>query len=197
MNEMYVPVDNVYNEMLVQSVLKDRKIHLNEEFNEISMFKMRYYMEKIKRSDDLKNIELGKRQPIELVINSYGGSIYEMLGTLGLIEQFKKEFKYTIVTTLTGKAMSCGAILFLFGDIRRMYSYGTLLFHQLSTANWGNYEQLKVGFEENTRLQNLLDKIIVEKTNIPSGMLKEKTKGLDWYISPEECIKLGIATEII
>ena len=71
MNEMYVPIDNVYNEMLVQSVLKDRKIHLNEEFNEISMFKMRYYMEKIKKSDDLKNIELGKRQPIEIVINSY------------------------------------------------------------------------------------------------------------------------------
>ena len=33
MNEMYVQIDNVYNEMLVQSVLKDRKIHLNEDFN--------------------------------------------------------------------------------------------------------------------------------------------------------------------
>ena len=197
MSELYMPIDSVYNEMIVQYALRNRKICLNEDFNEVSMFKMRYYIEKIKNIDDQKNIPYGDREPIEIVINSYGGQIYEMLGTLSLIEHYKKEYKYTFITTLTGKAMSCGAVLFLFGDIRRMYSYGTLLFHQLSTTNWGNYEQLKVSFEENTRLQNLLDKIIVEKTNIPSGMLKEKTKGLDWYISPEECIKLGIATEII
>lgn len=197
MNEKFIPMDNIYTEMIVQSVLRERKIHLNEDVDDISMFKVRYYMEKIKRTDDLSEIPIGEREPIELVINSYGGSIYEMMGTLGLIEQFRKEYKYTIITTLTGKAMSCGAVLFLFGDIRRMYSYGTLLFHQLSTGFYGNYEQIKIGFEEDTRLQELLDNIIVEKTKIPSGMLKEKTKGVDWYISPEECLKLGIATEII
>lgn len=193
----YIFKDTVYDEMIVQSALKDRKIHLNEEFNDMSMFKMRYYIEKLKKIDDKNNIPYGERKPIELIINSFGGSIYDMLGTLGLIEHYKKDYRYTFITTLTGYGMSCGAILFLFGDIRRIYSYGTLLFHQMSTYSWGNYEQIKVSFEENTRLQNMLDNIITEKTNIPSGMLREKTKGLDWYVSPEECLELGIATEIL
>ena len=38
----------------------------------------------------------------------------------------------------------------------------------------------------------------LEKENISlEDLLKEKTFALDWYISPEECLKYGIATEII
>jgi ATP-dependent protease ClpP protease subunit len=72
-----------------------------------------------------------------------------------------------------------------------------LLIHQLSSWNGGNYSNLRVQFEEDTRLQNLIEDLIVKKTNIPLELLRQKIDGKDWYLSPEECLKYGIATEII
>ena len=189
--------DNVYNEMLLQDVIKNRKIHINEDFTDISMFKVRYYMEKIKRIDDIEDIPYGERKPIELVINSYGGSAYELLGTLGLIEQFKNEFKYKIITTCTGKAMSCGAILLVFGTERRMYKYSTVLIHKLNSGTWGNYDQLEKFHEENVRLQSLVEDLMVKNTKLTIETLKNKTMGVDWYLSPEECLKYGVVDEIL
>ena len=189
--------DTVYEEMVVQSLLKDRRIILNEEVNEQSMQKLRLSLLKIKRMDDINGIKIGDRKPIEIIISSYGGSIYECLGTIGLIEQFKNEYKYEIITICSTKAMSCGALLLMSGSQRIVYKYATILIHKLSSTLWGNYDQMQIGHEEHVRLQNLLEKFIVDNTNIPMDLLKEKTFALDWYISPKECLDLGIATKII
>ena len=189
-------IDNSYLEQLNEAFKKDRRIILNEEVNEISMQKMRLSMLKIKKMDDIQGIPYGERQPIEIVISSYGGAVYECLVTVALIEQFKNEYKYEIVTICSTKAMSCGALLLCMGSKRVVYKYATVLIHKLSNGMFGNYDQLNIGHEENVRVQNLLEKIIVENTNIPMELLKEKTFALDWYISPEECLELGIATEI-
>jgi ATP-dependent Clp protease protease subunit len=196
MGEMYQPIDNTYLEMLAQSALRDRKLHLNEGVDEISMFKLMYYMDKIRKSDDVNGIEMKNRQPIEIICNSYGGQLYECMALISKIERFQED-GYKINTTLTGKAMSCGQLIFMFGTHRRMYRYGTLLIHKLSNWNVGNYDQLEVGFEEDKRLQDLLNNLIVKKTKIPLDVLLDKTKGVDWYLSPEDCIKYGMADEII
>ena len=193
----YIFKDSVYDELVIQSAIKNRRIILNEEVTEQSMQKLRLLLLKIKKIDDIQEIEYGKRKPIEIVISSYGGSIYECLGSIALIEQFKNEYKYKIITICSTKAMSCGALLLCTGSERKVYKYATILIHKLSSALWGNYDQMNIGHEEHVRLQNLLEKIIVDNTNIPMELLKEKTFALDWYISPEECLKYGIATEII
>ena len=197
MSNEYVIKDTVYEEMVVQSLLKDRRIILNEEVNEISMQKLRLSLLKIKRIDDKNGIKIGERKPIKIVISSYGGSIYDCLGTIGLIEQFKNEYKYEIITICSTKAMSCGALLLMSGSKRIVYKYATVLIHKLSSALWGNYDQMNIGHEEHVRLQNLLEKYIVDNTNISIELLKEKTFALDWYISPEQCLKLGIVDKII
>jgi ATP-dependent Clp protease protease subunit len=196
MGEMFQPIDSVYNEMIVQDALKNRKLHLNEGVDEVSMFKIMYYMDKIRKMDDSKEIEMENRQPIEIICNSYGGQLYECMALISKIEKFQED-GYKINTTLTGKAMSCGQFIFMFGSHRKIYRYGTLLIHKLSNWNVGNYDQLKVGYEEDKRLQDLLNNLIVTKTNIPLELLLEKTKGVDWYLSPEDCIKYGMADEII
>ena len=56
--------DTVYEEMVVQSLLKDRRIILNEEVNEQSMQKLRLSLLKIKRMDDINGIKIGDRKPI-------------------------------------------------------------------------------------------------------------------------------------
>jgi ATP-dependent protease ClpP protease subunit len=98
MGEIYQPIDNIYNEMVVQDALKRRKLHLNDDVDEISMFKLMYYMDKIKQKDDSEGLELGKRQPIRIIINSYGGVIYDCMALLSKMERFQQEYKYKIIT---------------------------------------------------------------------------------------------------
>ena len=197
MGEIYQPIDNILNEMVVQDALKRRKLHLNDDVDDISMFKLMYYMDKIKQKDDSEGIKLGERQPIKIIINSYGGVIYDCMALLSKIERFQQEYKYKIITELTGKGMSCGAFIFAFGDERLINRYGTLLFHQLSAGNYGNFTQLKIGHEEHVRLQTLINDLIVKKTDIPRELFEQKTDGKDWYLSPEDCIKYNVATKII
>ena len=187
-------VDNEYLQMKSTLAREFRTIDLDEEFNEISCYKVRYYLEKIEQEDKENGVE--NPEPITIRINSYGGAVHELNSILNVMERLEKK-GYQINTHCEGKAMSCGALLLCTGSERKVYKYATILIHKLSSALWGNYDQMNIGHEEHVRLQNLLEKIIVDNTNIPMELLKEKTFALDWYISPEECLKYGIATEII
>lgn len=191
-------IDTVYSEMLAQDALKNRRITLNTDVNEVEIYKIMYYMDKIKKTDDneTNSLEIKDRKPIEIVINSYGGAVYECFALLSKMEQFQ-EMGYKINTTLTGKGMSCGQMIFMFGTKRRMYRYGTCLIHQISAGNYGNYEQLKVSHEHIVELQNMTEDMIVKKTKITKEMLKEKIAGKDWYLNAEQCLELGLATEIL
>ena len=75
MGEQYVTIDNIYNEMLVQSVLKNRKIWFNDEVDDISCTKAIYYLEKLEKIDKINN----KKEKINLVMNSPGGIVYSGL----------------------------------------------------------------------------------------------------------------------
>ena len=72
MSEHFVPIDNIYNECIVQDFLKNRAIWLNDEVNEISVTKVIYDLNKIKRTDDISNIPIKDRQPITIICNSPG-----------------------------------------------------------------------------------------------------------------------------
>ena len=192
-----IPVDSIYLEMLVQDVLKNRRITLNETIDHIEIYKVMHYMDKIKKIDDLKDIPLGKRKPIEIVCNSYGGYLYECLGLVSKMEEFINKYQYEIVTTLTGKAMSCGQMVFMFGTKRRVYKYGTCMIHQLSSCSYGNFTQLEISHNESVRLQAVVNKMILNKTKISKELLDTMIQGKDWYLNAEESIKYGLADEII
>lgn len=191
----YTYTDTVLIEMY-NSEVKNRRIHINDEFNESSCFKAMYYLDKLVKLDELEGRPIKDRLPITIVINSYGGQLYECLGLVGKIESLQSK-GYIIDTEVTGKAMSCGQLTFMFGTNRRIGRFSTILIHELSNINYGNFTNLKVQMAEDERLNNMLEDLIVSKTKIPRELLREKIKGVDWYLSPEECIKYGLATEIL
>src|SRR5271154_2601253 len=68
---------------------------------------------------------------IPIVIDSYGGHVYSLMSMIGMI----KQSPVPVATIVTGKAMSCGAILFSFGQegLRFMDPSATLLIHDVSS----------------------------------------------------------------
>lgn len=135
-----------------------------------------------------------ERKPIRLFIDSYGGVVYQCLGLIGVMEKSKTP----IHTIVTGAAMSCGFIMLISGHKRFGYKYSTPLYHQVSSWLMGTVQQIKEDFKETERLQMLLEDITIKKTNIKSEKLIEiKEKKIDWYMSAEEALKLGVIDEIL
>ena len=197
MSEQFVPIDNIYNEMLLKNGISNRIVDLNESFDEVSIYKLIYMIEKIVRIDDLADIPMKDRSEIIIRINSYGGYVHELWSAINIIENIKKK-GYTVNTICMGKAMSCGFVLFLSGTNRYMYPYSTLMYHSVSSGTYGKVQEMKESLFETQRLNEMAKKYTIEKTNITKERLDEVDKCKeDWYINSEESLELGIATKIL
>ena len=71
---------------------------------------------------------------IPVVIDSYGGQVYSLMAMIASI----KSSEIPIATIVEGKAMSCGAILFSFGEdgLRFMDRDATLMIHDVSSMDF-------------------------------------------------------------
>ncbi len=135
-----------------------------------------------------------KRKPIHLIINSFGGSVYDGLALVGAIELSKTP----VWTICLGSAMSMGLWILLAGHKRFIHRYGTIMYHEAANSVMGKLDYLKQEITETQRLQILLDGIITEKTNIMQDKLDEiKSKKAEWYISADDARKLGIVDAVI
>lgn len=133
-------------------------------------------------------------KPIEIVIDSYGGAVYQCMGLLGVMNQSKTP----IHTIVTGAAMSCGFMILIHGHKRYAYEHATPMYHQVSTGFWGKIQDLEEDYKETKRLQKKFEKLTLEKTKINKSRLKEvlKTK-YDWFMDADEALKEGVIDEII
>jgi ATP-dependent Clp endopeptidase proteolytic subunit ClpP len=87
---------------------------------------------------------------IPVIIDSYGGQVYSLLQ---IISTFKSS-PLPIATICTGKAMSCGAMLFIFGHngLRFMSEEATIMLHEVSSISIGKVEEIKSDAKEVDRL---------------------------------------------
>ena len=134
-----------------------------------------------------------ERKPINIYINSGGGSIYDMWALIDIIENSKTP----IHTYCTGHAMSAGFLILLAGHKRYISKNAILLYHQLSGWIKGKYADMIDDMKERERNQEDIENYVISKTNITKDTLekirKEKT---DWFIHSEDVESLGIAKVI-
>lgn len=133
-------------------------------------------------------------EPIKIYIDSYGGYVYQCFGLLSVMERSETP----IHTIVTGCAMSCGFMMLISGHKRFAHKLSTPLYHQVSSGAFGTVKDMEEKIEESKRLQEQLEAIVKEKTNISKKKLKEifDTKK-DWYMTSEEALSLGVVDEIL
>ncbi len=135
-----------------------------------------------------------KPEPIQIFIDSYGGAVYQCFGLLGVMESSK----VPIHTIVTGAAMSCGFMILIHGDKRFAYRHATPLYHQVSTGFWGTVKDMEEKLEESKRLQSKIEEMTLDRTKITRKKLKKiKDRKVDWYMSAEESLELGVVDKII
>ena len=132
--------------------------------------------------------------PIKIYIDSYGGQVYQCFGLLGVMEKSETP----IHTIVTGAAMSCGFMILISGHKRFGYSLSTPLYHQVSTGFYGKLQDMEESLKETKRLQKKIEEITLDRTRITEKELRKiLRKKIDWYMSAEEAVKLGVIDEII
>ena len=134
---------------------------------------------------------------IPVVIDSYGGQVYSLLAMVSAI----KDAELPVATIIQGKAMSCGALLFSFGEegLRYMDPDATVMIHDVSAGQHGKVEELKANAEESNRLNEKVYQMMA--TNIGKAdnyfIKKIHEKGhADWYLDANECKKIGLANHL-
>ena len=134
---------------------------------------------------------------IPVVIDSYGGRVYSLLSMISEI----KNAELPVATIIQGKAMSCGAILFSFGEegLRFMDKDATIMIHDVSAGAIGKIEEMKVSTEEAERLNKKVFKMMARNVGKSDDYFLKKihTKGhADWYLDAKEAKKIGLANQL-
>ena len=136
-----------------------------------------------------------KREPIKLHVQSFGGSAYDCWALVDVMLHSKTP----VHTYCTGYAMSSGFLIFLAGAKRFASKHSTFMYHQISIGyDYMEYTRIKEDIYENDFLQKMMERMVLERTKISEGRLKDvREKKLDWYIHLPTAIELGIVDEII
>lgn len=175
---------------------KNREFLLSETVTEVNVGNLIREIRDINKHDDEQEEKVVdyKREPINIVVNTFGGSAYDCLGLLAAMELSKTP----IHTYCYGKAMSAGFWIFVSGHKRFAHPYATLMYHTVRGGAIGDVEWLKTETEEFERLHDLLEDIALSKTNITKDKLETVRKmRQDWMIPGREAKKLGCADEVM
>lgn len=135
-------------------------------------------------------------EPINLVISTYGGSVDEMFMLYDTI----KFLPCPVHTIALGKVMSAGVLLLASGakGKRMIGKNARIMIHPVSGGVMGNVFEVVNDTKEHKRLQDQMVEAIVKETKCSKIEIEKIMKsGHDYYVLPEQAIKMGIVDKII
>ena len=134
---------------------------------------------------------------IPVIIDSYGGQVYALMAMVSAITHSE----LPVATIVEGKAMSCGAILFSFGEqgLRFMDPDATVMIHDVSSWEHGKVEEIKASAEETERLNQKVYTMMARNCGKKDDYflkLVHKKSHADWFLDAEECKRHGLANQL-
>ena len=134
-----------------------------------------------------------RNAPINLMINSPGGDIYEMFGIIDYIESLDVQ----VNTICRGRAFSAAAIILTCGTGTRMMSKrSTVMFHQSSSFLGGKMSDITAYLDNVKSLEKIIYGMLSEKTNKDAEWWKNKMRS-DMFLTAEELLDIGVIDKII
>lgn len=138
-----------------------------------------------------------RKKPIYIIVNSYGGDVYEMLAIYDAI-QYVKSLGVTVYTMGIGKIMSSGVIVLIAGSIRKIGKYSTIMWHYGASSMSGNLLQIQSELSEFERLEDMANDILSKHTKMTKSQIEKMiSTQTDVYLDAEKAIELGMADDFL
>ena len=127
-------------------------------------------------------------KPIDLILSSYGGDVYSMLGII----DYMKLSDVQVNARCYGAAMSAAAVILACGTgLRSMSENATVMIHEGSIFEEGKVSDILKSSDHLKELHETINKILSEVTNKDKEYWAEKTK-TDLYLTAQQCLEHGI-----
>jgi len=142
----------------------------------------------------------------KIQFNSPGGSVWDGLALFDEIQFFRSQ-GVKITTSTIGMAASMAGILLQAGDVRVMAKESWVLIHKVSFGTQGDYDTVSDRVKHLGRVQNRILDIFATRAAeagkngtasdpISKQRLKNGWERKDWWLSSDDCLKLGIVDEV-
>ena len=177
----------LHNQIGTQLDYEDSVIFLSDEIAEHTLTDF------IIRMRSLLQHRKDKTAPINLMINSPGGDIYEMFGIIDYIESLDVK----VNTICRGRAFSAAAIILVCGTGSRMMSKrSTVMFHQSSSFLGGKMSDITAYLDNVKSLEKVIYGMLAEKTKKDADWWKNKMRS-DMFLTSDELLEIGVIDQII
>ena len=182
------------NEILANQIeLDDSVIYLNDEIEGHTLFDLMIRARralKFRQSNEYKG---SLSDPINLMINSPGGDIHEMMGIIDYLTSLEVK----VNTICRGKAFSAASIILTCGTGVRMVSKNsTIMFHQASSMISGKMTDVTATVEFVKQVEQDIYDLLAAKTKKDADWWKDQMR-TDMYLTSTQALELGVVDQII
>lgn len=192
LNELLGPDDTCLpNPVMFQYYknLKNRKIIINDQID--SSLLETVIIPLLEMDND------GTGEPIEIILNTVGGSLFDGLPLCNIIDNLKTPTTITVITY----AYSMGGIILMAGYNnpnvkKRCYKYSTALLHAGSSYLEGNSSAVKDQFNFYQKFEDIIKDYTLSHSNI-SEEEYTKMERYEWYMTSDTMLEKGLIDEII
>ena len=139
----------------------------------------------------------GTEKPIEIILNTHGGSLFDGMALCDVIDNLKTPTTITVYTY----AYSMGGIILAAGFNnpnvkKRCYKHSTALFHAGSSYLEGNSTSVKDQFNFYQKFEEMIKQYTLSHTKI-SEEEYDKMERYEWYMTSDIMLEKGLVDEII
>ena len=137
-------------------------------------------------------------EPFDMIISTFGGSAFEMLGIYDLMRTTREECE--IGTHGVGKVMSAGVLLLAAGTKgkRKIGENCRVMIHSVIGGSHGAIHDLENEMEEIKWMQDRYISILARETDMTEKYIKNLLKRkVNVYLNAKEAVELGIADIIV
>lgn len=134
---------------------------------------------------------------LDIIINSHGGNAIDGLAIYSKIRRFRKSYNLQVNVAAYGECSSAAVIILAAGKKRRMAKEAWVMVHEdQADLEGSSTSQFEIEAKQQRRLEDQWCKILAKETLTSkeewSRLHKQTT-----YLSADECLKLGLITEVI
>jgi len=177
-------------------LMKELEWGVNTETNTVYMaydFDMDNLYTIVTKIDNLLRHQKDPRRALNMIISSYGGDVYTMLGMIDYI----RSLPVKVNTHCLGACMSAAAVLLASGTGKRtMTQNSTVMVHEGSAFEAGKTSDVLKGADHLKLLQKTICNILGDVTKKSSEFWEGVSKQ-DTYLTASECLEYGVVDEVV
>lgn len=133
---------------------------------------------------------------IKIVFNSPGGSVIDGMALYDYLQTLRAK-GHKITTVAMGMAASMAGILLQAGDHRVTGAESYVLIHEITAGAVGKIGEIEDVVEFVKMIQKRVLNIFAARSNKKAAYFAKHWRRKDWWLSSDECLRLGIVDEVL